>query len=242
MNPDPIPNHPQGKSRIGCCIVSLLLVGITAVLLIGSWLYFEGEKEEEDSEVIETEDIAPPKPDPISPTTYDLTVRNGSGSGQYHEGARFRISAEKPDPDKIFLNWTTDNGGAFRESANRETSFIMPGNAVIVTANYGSVDEAFSGRYSSERERSKYEIDPEKKRFAFYTLIEGRFLLQTEIAPYQVRRVDGPGTAIEISGADNQAGGGPTTTVRVTKISESNFKLERIKPIGGNLGLFHTQN
>jgi hypothetical protein len=240
MNPDPIPNDPEGKPRRGGRIVFYILIGVTAVLL-RFWFAGELETGGDAGGGAGTGGSGTPPPSKRTPT-YDLTVRNGSGSGQYHEGARLRISAEKPAPDKIFLYWTTDNGGLFPESANPETSFIMPGNAVIVTANYGSVDRAFSGQYLSERERSKYEIDPEKKHFAFYTMIEGRFLLQTEIAPYQVRRVDGPGTAIEISGADNQTGGGPTTTVRVTKISESNFKLERLRPIGGNLGIFHTQN
>ncbi len=98
----------------------------------------------------------------------------------------------------------------------------------------------FAGQFMSERKRTKYEIDAKKNRFSFYTLIEGRFLLQTEIISYQVRCVKGKGLTIEISGADNRAGGGPSTSVRLEKVSERDFKLERIKPIGGDLGLFHS--
>jgi len=256
MNPDPIPNHPQGNSRSRRRKNWLLLIGLIAVLAKGAWLYFEykdgqvtppiGQMSQRQNRPTTT--ITTPKPTESSdvkptsavPATYNLAVKNGSGSGKYSAGARIRISAKTPAPDETFLNWTTDNGGSFRKKANQETSFTMPANTVIVTANYRPVDEAFSGQYSSGRKRSKYEIDSEKRRFGFYTLIEGRFLLQTEIAPYQVRRFEGPETAIEISGADNQAGGGPMTVVRVTKISDSDFKLERIKPIGGDLGIFHT--
>lgn len=258
MNPDPTPNHPQGNSRPGNRKNWLLLIGLIVVLGKGAWLYFEYKDGQEPPPIgkmsqwqdLPTTTIKTPKPtksldvNPPSevPALYNLDVKNGSGSGKYSAGARIRISAKPPAPDETFLNWTTDNGGSFREKANKETSFTMPANAVIVTANYRPVDEAFSGQYSSGRKKSKYEIDSEKRRFGFYTLIEGRFLLQTEIAPYQVRRFEGPETAIEISGADNQAGGGPMTVVRVTKIAENDFKLERIKPIGGDLGIFHTQS
>jgi len=247
MNPDPNPNHPQGNAFLrrgakGCIApgaIATLLTIIAVVFLVVSI----GKKEPstEDPPIISgpIPDQQPLlDPDPPALPDYTLTVKNGSESGKFAEGAKISISADVPSSAQIFLNWTTDKGGVFLDDKKMQTTFTMPGNAVVVMANYESVDSRFGGQFLSERKRTKYEIDSEKKRFSFYTLIEGRFLLQTEISPYQVSRVDETGSVIEISGKDNRAGVGPSTSVRLEKVSESEFNLERIEPIGGDLGLF----
>lgn len=179
------------------------------------------------------------------PIEHRLTVKGGSGSGAFPAGTKVSIAADSPPQDRIFVNWTTQNGGTFLGEASMRTTFVMPRNAATVMAIYKPIDSYYSGQHLSAGGKTKYEIDSVKRRFSFYTLLGGRFLLQTEISPYEVRRANASEQAtvpaIEISGTDNRAGGGPSASLRLTKISESEFKLERIKPVGGDLGLFHKQ-
>lgn len=102
-------------------------------------------------------------------------------------------------------------------------------------------DRSLEGEYLSEKGKTKFEIDSEERRFSFDSMIGGQFLLQTEIYPFKARRVSGGGTVIEISGADSRAGGWPTTSFRIERISENKIELDRIRPIGGGLGLFLKQ-
>jgi hypothetical protein len=103
------------------------------------------------------------------------------------------------------------------------------------------VDQTFAGQYMSATEKTKYELNTKEKRFSFYTTIGARLLLQTEIAPYDVHLTDDASLVIEISGDDRQAGGAPMANFRITKLPNSYFKLERMKPVGGNLGEFLKQ-
>lgn len=76
-------------------------------------------------------------------TEYTLTVENGTGSGSYVEGAEITIQAAEVE-GKVFVKWTTGNGGTFADENSAKTTFTMPGNNVTVTAIYkdegGSVD------------------------------------------------------------------------------------------------------
>jgi len=70
-----------------------------------------------------------------NPTTYTVTVNGGSGSGSYTSGSTVYISAIVPSGQK-FQNWT---GNVVFTNANiPSTTFTMPANAVIVTANFSS--------------------------------------------------------------------------------------------------------
>lgn len=173
---------------------------------------------------------------------YTLTVNGGSGSGTYLEGERVFISANPAPVDQIFLEWTSADNTAFFGRASDSATFIgMPNHSVIVTANHQPVDRLFSGQCVSDTGKTKYELSPIEKRFSFYTLIEGRFLLQTDIFSYNVQRIDDAGRIIEISGEDRQAGGAPSAKFKLTQSSDDTFKLERREPVSGNLGDFHRQ-
>ncbi len=102
-------------------------------------------------------------------------------------------------------------------------------------------DRSFDGEYLSEKGKTKFEIDSEERRFSFDSMIGGQFMLQTEIYPFKARRVNGAVTVVEISGADKRAGGWPTTSFRIERISENEIELDRLRPIGGGLGLFRKQ-
>lgn len=127
--------------------------------------------------------------------------------------------------------------------------FILVAIAALSAAIWwgkGEADDSyFSGSYFSESGKTKFEIDSGSRRFSFYTSIDGRFLLQTEISPYKIRRVNfpvlGSSRSIEIFGEDNRAGGGSSASLRLTEVSEGLIQLERVRPVGGDLGLFRKQ-
>lgn len=102
--------------------------------------------------------------------------------------------------------------------------------------------EQFAGQYVSESGRTKYELNVGEKRFSFYTTIGTRLLLQTELVPFDAREMDEAGMVIEVMGDDQQAGGAPAAGFRITKSAEGSFKLERVKPVGGSLGVFRKQS
>ena len=74
---------------------------------------------------------------PESPELYALTVENGTGGGEYTEGAIVSISANAPtESGQVFDLWTTSGGGSFADEKSESTSFTTPKGAVIVTASY----------------------------------------------------------------------------------------------------------
>jgi uncharacterized protein (TIGR02145 family) len=76
---------------------------------------------------------------------YAVTVSSvgpgASGGGSYSSGATVTINAGGDPPGGYrFRNWTTESNGVIFTNANdRRTTFIMPGNAVTVTANFDKV-------------------------------------------------------------------------------------------------------
>jgi uncharacterized repeat protein (TIGR02543 family) len=111
---------------------------------------------------------------PIEPKVNTLTVENGTGGGDYAEGATVNISADAPEKSgKVFDKWTTSGGGSFADVNAESTSFTMPNNAVTVTATYRDatmVDyfefDSTTGTITKYRIKGKYdnldaEYDPE---------------------------------------------------------------------------------
>ena len=69
--------------------------------------------------------------------TYAVTVVNGSGSGSYAVGSTVTITANTPAEGMVFQKWTTESNGVTLASVSLSTTtFVMPANAVTVTANY----------------------------------------------------------------------------------------------------------
>ncbi len=68
--------------------------------------------------------------------TYTVTVNGGSGSGNYKKGSTVTITAGTT-AGKTFNGWTVNSGGVTLASNTASpTTFIMPGNAVVITANF----------------------------------------------------------------------------------------------------------
>jgi len=74
----------------------------------------------------------------IPPVTYTVTVVNGSGSGEYEEGATVAITADAPAQGKQFSGWTSADV-TFADATAATTTFVMPAKAVTVTANYEDI-------------------------------------------------------------------------------------------------------
>ena len=74
-------------------------------------------------------------PDP----TYAVTVNDGSGSGNYIQGASVTIVADEPAEGKEFDAWGGAEGLQFINGSNINSAtatFTMPAEAVEVTATY----------------------------------------------------------------------------------------------------------
>lgn len=69
-------------------------------------------------------------------SAYNLTVNNGSGDGSYTEATTAEITADSPAAGFHFVNWTTADGGSFADANSPKTTYTMPGNDAVVTANY----------------------------------------------------------------------------------------------------------
>ena len=71
---------------------------------------------------------------------YTVTVNSGTGGGNFAAGATVNITAAAAPAGQQFKNWTTASAGVtFSNANNASTSFVMPANAVTVTANYEPV-------------------------------------------------------------------------------------------------------
>ena len=68
-------------------------------------------------------------------TTYNVKVNNGTGGGQYVEGASVTITANTPAVGKRFAGWTIE-GISGLDTTKPSITFNMPANAVTATANY----------------------------------------------------------------------------------------------------------
>ena len=72
-----------------------------------------------------------------SPATYNLTVKNGSGSGSYKYGAAVDITANYPETGKEFDCWVVQSGGAvLDDSSSYYGSLSMPASDASVKATY----------------------------------------------------------------------------------------------------------
>lgn len=81
----------------------------------------------------------------LRPVTYTVTVVNGGGGGQFAVGATVTISADAPEANHHFVNWTltTGTGVVFVDATSAITTFPMTAGNVTVTANFAQ-DEQFA--------------------------------------------------------------------------------------------------
>ena len=94
------------------------------------------------------------KDDP--PAKYSVTVTNGTGGGEYAEGATVKIKANAPATGKEFTSWTIE-GVTVDDKTKAEITFTMPANAVTATANYGDKAYLFAlENCTADKETAKF--------------------------------------------------------------------------------------
>ena len=122
-------------------------VTITATVPDGQqftgWIVEEGNVKLDDPNSPETTFTMPAGNVKVTPTykplTYAVTVKNGTGSGDYEIGADVTITAIVPDGQQ-FAGWTVDEGGAdFTVPNSSPATFKMPAHNVTVTAKYEAI-------------------------------------------------------------------------------------------------------
>jgi len=97
---------------------------------------------------------------PIEPKLNTLTVENGTGGGDYTEGAIVNISTNAPEElGKVFDKWTTSGGGSFADVNAESTTFTMPNNSVTVLPTYRDATMADYFEFDSKTGTiTKYQI------------------------------------------------------------------------------------
>lgn len=75
---------------------------------------------------------------PVDPDAlYMATINYGTGGGQYKAGEVVSITANDPGAGRTFSGWTSSSTNVvFTSTTNATTTFIMPAENVVITANY----------------------------------------------------------------------------------------------------------
>lgn len=81
------------------------------------------------------------------PVTYRLTVKNGSASGSYTEGASVPLSANAAADGMVFDQWVL-SAGSVADVFSSETTFVMPAGDATVTATYKTKEKVKLGEPS----------------------------------------------------------------------------------------------
>lgn len=75
---------------------------------------------------------------PLPADTYELTVTNGSGSGEYEANTIVTIQANTPDEGMIFSHWSGDHLENIGNPESAITTYKMPHQDINLMANYTS--------------------------------------------------------------------------------------------------------
>lgn len=70
----------------------------------------------------------------------DRQMGTVTGEGSYHKGESVAIAATA-NPGCRFVGWSSSGGGTFADKSAAETTFIMPSNAVTVTAVFAALSD-----------------------------------------------------------------------------------------------------
>ena len=109
---------------------------------------------------------------PVSQTSYaydakrihTVTVNDGMGSGEYTEGVTVTITANEPGENQMFDRWVVSEGNiTLSNMFNESATFIMPDQAVVITATYHTHTFAISVSYDDENHWYNYTCGCAKK-------------------------------------------------------------------------------
>lgn len=92
----------------------------------------------------------------ITSSTFGITAGEGGNitgvyENEYSTDERVLISAE-PEEGFVFWQWVSDNGGVFADEWERTTNFLMPNNAVNITAEFRRLAEPMALRLEGTKD------------------------------------------------------------------------------------------
>lgn len=103
---------------------------------------------------------------------HKATVENGTGSGEYSKDTVVTIKANEAEAGKEFDKWVSDDV-EFADASQAETTFVMPGKAVTVTATYKVVDKSeLDALYKANKDKANEDYTEESWK-AFTEALEG---------------------------------------------------------------------
>ncbi|MDD3414613.1 MAG: MBG domain-containing protein [Lachnospiraceae bacterium] len=113
---------------------------------------------------------------------YPVTVTYGTGGKKYIEGHTVTITANDRK-GYTFTGWSSTDGVTFADCKATTTTFIMPGKAVTVTANYSTDDHYLIDKDTA----APFEGGADKKGYATVTLKKTEYVYTgAEIRPVPV--------------------------------------------------------
>lgn len=77
--------------------------------------------------------------EPLPPDTFKLTVKNGSGSGNYEARTKVTIQADVPEVGMVFDHWSGDHLENIENAEAATTTYTMPNEDITLQANYTGV-------------------------------------------------------------------------------------------------------
>ena len=77
-----------------------------------------------------------------------LTVVNGDGDCVYEGNATVTITADQPAAGKRFAGWTTDDDALIQDPSSPQTTIVLGGGDVTVTANYEDLERVSNVTFS----------------------------------------------------------------------------------------------
>ena len=94
-----------------------------------------------------------------TPQTYQLTVNNGAGSGDYTQSSVVTITADTPPGGTVFTGWSGDIA-YLADSGAAETTVTMPSKPIAVTAAYGSSTTTYQAEDAESTSGCAKKIEP----------------------------------------------------------------------------------
>ena len=124
------------------------------------WEVVTGNVEIKDASAQKTSFVMGDEPVTVKATfakqEYPLTVKNGSGSGDYQEGTEVHIEASFPESGQVFAGWDVTASTDVTPPTKYTDTFVMPGGNTTLEAVYTQGVSADKNRIEGVSEGQKF--------------------------------------------------------------------------------------
>jgi uncharacterized protein YjdB len=172
-----------------------------------------------------------------------VTVNEGSGSGNYDRYATVTIVANTDTKEKMFQFWSSTSEVSFANAFNQTTTFVMPVNNVVITANYAYLVTANNASVTESHYKDGDSVTitansaPEGQEFTGWTTedeiifadagsVQTTFTMPakpvTVTANYKVSNVDVTGITLSQTNVNLKVGNTITLSATITPSNASN--------------------